>query len=143
MEPFTNYHEITAAFIARIFLGLLFFFQGYDAVFNVKIRNVIHAYENSFSNIGIPKFLTISGAWFTSFVEFVGGLLLIFGVFQYSILYLLGLDLLIASVAFGIATPMWDTRHVFPRLVLLIFLLAIPPSWNALSLDNLFIHLYK
>lgn len=143
MEPLTQHHEITAAFIARIFLGLLFFFQGYDAVFNVKIKNVIHTYENSFSNIGIPKFLTISGAWFTSFVELVGGLLLIFGVFQYYILTLLGLDLIIASIAFGIATPMWDTRHVFPRLALLIFLFCIPTSWNVLSLDNLFSYLYK
>lgn len=143
MGSLTQYHEITAAFIARVFLGLLFFFQGYDAVFNVKIRNVIEAYQSSFSNIGVPKIFTISGAWFTSFVELIGGLLLIFGVFEYYTLYLLGLDLLIASVAFGIAQPMWDTRHVFPRLVLLIFLLAIPASWNVLSLDNLFIHLYK
>jgi uncharacterized membrane protein YphA (DoxX/SURF4 family) len=143
MESLTYYHEITAVFIARVFLGLLFFFQGYDAVFNVKIKNVINTYQDSFSNIGVPKFLTISGAWFTSFVELIGGLLLIFGVFEYYTLYLLGLDLLIASIAFGIATPMWDTRHVFPRLALLIFLLAIPTSWNVLSLDNLVIYLNK
>jgi uncharacterized membrane protein YphA (DoxX/SURF4 family) len=143
METLTLYHEITAAFIARIFLGLLFFFQGYDAVFNVKIKNVVNTYQNSFSNIGIPKFFTICGAWFTSFVELIGGLLLVLGAVEYYTLYLLGLDLLIASIAFGIATPMWDTRHVFPRLALLIFLLAIPASWNVLSLDNLFTHLYK
>jgi hypothetical protein len=32
---------------------------------------------------------------------------------------------------------MWDTRFVFPRLVLLIFLLLVPPTLNLLSLDYL------
>jgi putative oxidoreductase len=141
METITQ-HE-TAAFIARIFLGLLFFFQGYDAVFNVKIRNVIQVYENSFASKGIPRFLTVVGAWFTSYIEFIGGLLLILGVFQYYVLSLLGLDLIIASIAFGISTPMWDTRHVFPRLLLLLLLLIIPASWNVISLDNLFTYFYK
>jgi putative oxidoreductase len=142
METITQ-HEITAAFIARIFLGLLFFFQGYDAVFNVKIKNVIQAYEDAFASKGIPRFLTVGGAWFTSSVEFIGGLLLILGLFQYYVLSLLGLDLILASIAFGISTPMWDTRHVFPRLLLLLLLLIIPTSWNAISLDNLFNYLYK
>lgn len=142
METITL-HEITAALIARIFLGLLFFFQGYDAVFNVKIKNIIQVYEDSFASKGIPRFLTISGAWFTSFIELIGGLLLILGVFQYYVLSLLGLDLIIASIAFGISSPMWDTKHVFPRLLLILFLFVIPESWNVLSLDNLFIYLYK
>lgn len=139
----TMQHEITAAFITRVFLGLLFFFQGYDAIFNIKIKNVIQTYEDSFALKGIPRFLTVSGAWFTSFAEFIGGLLLVLGIFQYYALTILGLDILIASIAFGIASPMWDTRHVFPRLVLLIFLFLIPESWNVISLDNLFTYLYK
>lgn len=131
-----------AGLIARLFLGFLFFFQGYDAIFNVKIRNIISAYSDEFANKGIPKFITIIGAWYTSYIEFIGGLLLILGVFQQYTLYLLGLDLLLASVAFGISKPMWDMRFAFPRLILLIFLLVIPSSWNAISLDNLFAHLY-
>jgi putative oxidoreductase len=142
METITQ-HEITAAFIARVFLGLLFFFQGYDAVFNIKIKNVIQAYEDSFASKGIPRFLTVAGAWFTSFIEFIGGLLLILGVFQYYVLSLLGLDLIIASIAFGIASPMWDTKHVFPRLLLVLLLLIMPESWNLFSLDSLFTYLYK
>ena len=131
-----------AGLIARLFLGFLFFFQGYDAIFNVKIRNIISAYSDEFANKGIPKFITIIGAWYTSYIEFIGGLLLILGVFQQYTLYLLCLDLLLASVAFGISKPMWDMRFAFPRLILLIFLLVIPSSWNAISLDNLFAHLY-
>lgn len=132
-----------AAFIIRIFLGFLFFFQGYDALFNVKIRNIVSAYSTEFAYKGIPKFFTIAGAWFTSYIEFVGGLLLILGIFQQYILYLLGLDLLLASIAFGISKPMWDMRFVFPRLILLTFLLVIPDSWNVISFDHLFEYFYK
>jgi uncharacterized membrane protein YphA (DoxX/SURF4 family) len=90
MEVITQHHEFAAVFIARIFLGLLFFFQGYDAVFNVKVKNVIREYENSFEIKGIPQFMTICGAWFTSYVELICGFLLVVGLFEYYALYLLG-----------------------------------------------------
>ncbi|HET6225551.1 MAG TPA: DoxX family membrane protein [Bacteroidia bacterium] len=130
-------NQLIAAFIARIFLGFLFLFQGYDALFNVRISNIITTYSHEFANKGIPKGFTIAGVWFTSWVEFIGGILLILGLFQNYTLYFLGLDLILASVAFGIDKPMWDMRYVFPRLVILIFLLLIPSSWNCISLDYL------
>ena len=93
MDSIIQYHDVAAVFIARVFLGLLFFFQGFDAVFNIKVRNVIEAYENSFANKGIPRFITVLGSWFTSYVELIGGFLLVFGLFEYCALYLLGLNL--------------------------------------------------
>lgn len=140
METILNNHEAVGAFIARMFLGLLLFFQGYDAVFNVKIKNIIATYQNSFSGNGIPKVLTTFGAWFTSYSELVCGVLITIGLFEYAALYLAGFNLIIVSIAFGINTPMWDTRHVFPRLILLIFLLSIPSGWNIFSIDYFFIN---
>lgn len=137
METLIQHHEAAAVLIARTLLGLLFFFQGYDAVFRVKIANVITTYEESFENKGIPRFITAAGAWFTSYAELIGGLLLIAGLFQYYALYLLGLNLLIASLAFSMVSPMWDMRFVFPRLALLLFLIAVPASWDLFSLDHL------
>lgn len=137
MELLSQYHESVAGFLARVFLGLMFFFQGYDAVFKVKVENVIDTYENSFSQKGIPRFLTICGAWFTSYVELIGGVLLIIGLFEYSVLYLLGINLLLVNIAFGVSNPMWDMKFVSPRLALLLFLLVIPYGWHAWSLDNL------
>lgn len=134
---FTEHHQAIAVLIARILLGLLFFFQGYDAVFVVKIKNVIATYENNFSNKGIPRFITISASWFTSCTELIGGALLIMGLFEYIALYLLGLNLIIAAIGFGINTPMWDTRYVFPRLILLLILLFVPMNWNIISMDYL------
>jgi putative oxidoreductase len=128
-------HEIAGAFLARVILGLLFFFQGIDAVFNIKINGVLQTIEEPLSKIGIPKFLIVTGAWFTCYIELIGGFLLIIGFAKYYAMYLLGLDLIIASIAFGIMKPMWDMQFVFPRLVLLIFLLVIPSEWDVLSVD--------
>ena len=140
MEAIIHHQEAAAVLVARIFLGLLLVFQGYDAVFNIKIRNVINTYQNSFANKGIPKIFTVTGAWFTSCVELVGGLLLIVGLFKYYALYFLGIDLIVASIAFGITAPMWDMRFVFPRLALLLFLLVAPIAWDKLSLDYLLLN---
>lgn len=137
METLIQHHQEIAVFIARIILGILFFFQGYDAVFNLKISTVIITYQNSFANKGIPKLITACGAWFTSYSELVGGFMLIFGFYEYIALYLLGLNLLVASFAFSVNTPMWDTKHVLLRLILLLFLLIVPISWHTYSIDNL------
>jgi putative oxidoreductase len=137
METIIQYHEPGAALIARVFLGMLFFFQGYDAVFNVKVSNVILTFEQSFRQKGLPRFFTVAGSWFTSITELGCGVLLILGLFTYPALYLLGANLLFAAFGFGFNGPVWDTKHVMPRLILLLFLLIIPPSWNMWGLDQL------
>jgi len=71
MEAIILNHEAASVLIARVFLGLLFFFQGYDAIFNVKVKNVIEAYENSFAKKGIPRFLTVCGSSKTGFTHFL------------------------------------------------------------------------
>ncbi|MCW3077109.1 MAG: hypothetical protein JWO32_1718 [Bacteroidetes bacterium] len=136
MQILLQNREIAAACFARLLLGFLFFFQGWDAVFKVKIKNVVAAYETSFSSKGIPRILTVVGSWFTSYTELICGFLLILGLFEIPALYILGINILLASIAFGITTPMWDMRYVFPRVILLLFLLIIPRSWDILSLDN-------
>jgi putative oxidoreductase len=130
-------HEIAGALVARVFLGLLFFFQGYDAVFKIKIRGVMQTIKEPLSKMGVPHFLILTGAWFTSYIELIGGAVLILGFAKYCALYLLGVDLIIASIAFGITKPMWDMQYAFPRLALLIFLLVIPSSWDVVSVDNI------
>ncbi|MDO8998629.1 MAG: DoxX family protein [Bacteroidota bacterium] len=138
MEIINQYHEIAAIFIARVFLGILFFFQGYDAIFNIKISNVIETYQNTFTNVRMPRFLIVLATWFTSYTELICGFLLIIGLFEYVALFLLGLNLIIAAIGFGINTAMWDSKYVFPRLVLILLLLIVPETWDAWSLDSLF-----
>jgi uncharacterized membrane protein YphA (DoxX/SURF4 family) len=137
MDIINQYHYIIAALIARVFLGCLFLFQGYDAVFKIGITNVIATFEDSFRNKGIPKFMIVLASWFTTYTELICGFLLILGLFEYPALYLLGLNLIIASIGFAINNAMWDTRHVYTRLIILLFLLAIPATWNLISVDTL------
>ncbi|MFL5754093.1 MAG: DoxX family membrane protein, partial [Bacteroidia bacterium] len=124
-------------FAARIFLGLLFLFQGYDAVFNIGMPRVVETYRNGFEGKHVPGFLVLCASWFTSLTELICGALLLFGLFEYCALYLLSLNLIIAAIGFGITGPMWDSKHVFPRLVLILVLLFVPEHWNLWSLDAL------
>jgi putative oxidoreductase len=134
---FYNDHTSVAALIIRVFLGILFLFQGYDKVFKVKISGVVTAFQIPAGNRNITSKWLIPVAAFTSWAEFLGGALLILGIFKYFALYLLGLDLIIVAVGFSFLNPIWDLRHVFPRLVLLSVLLLLPPQWDVFSLDHL------
>jgi uncharacterized membrane protein YphA (DoxX/SURF4 family) len=127
--------EMDAAFIARVFLGLLFFLQGYDKVFRIGVKGVIKTVHDPLALKGIPAFFSNVGVFFTSYIELICGALLIIGFAKYYCLYLLGFDLLFAALAFGIVEPVWDMRHIFPRLALLIFLLIIPSQWDVVSVD--------
>lgn len=128
-------HEIDAVFIVRVFLGLLFFLQGYDKVFCIGVKQVIETVHTPLSAKGVPVFFSTLGTYFTSYIELVCGAFLIIGFAKYYCLYLLGFDLLFAAIAFGIVEPVWDMKHIFPRLSLLIFLLVIPSSWDVISVD--------
>jgi putative oxidoreductase len=137
MNVFLQDHQSAAVLLARIFIGLLFFFQGYDALFRIGPRKVIETYVYDFEAKGIPRIFTVAGTWFTSLSELFGGLFIMMGLFEYFALYLLGINIIVASVAFSINTSVWDTRHVFPRLVIIIFLLLVPAEWDNYTLDHL------
>ncbi len=137
MDLITQYHSLAAILIARVFLGVLFLFQGYDAVVQIGLKKVTDTYQEGFGSKGIPRTLTALAAFFTSYTALICGFLLVFGLFEIVALYLLGLNLLVAGIGFGIHTPVWDTRYVYPRLVLLLLLLLTPPAWHSWSLDHL------
>jgi uncharacterized membrane protein YphA (DoxX/SURF4 family) len=135
MEILTQYHQLVAITLARIFLGILFLFQGYDAVFNIGIKKVTDTYDENFRLRGIPRFITSLTAWYTAYTELICGFLLVLGLFEFASLYLLGINLIIAAIGFGMNTPLWDTRNVYPRLLLILILLMTPIHWHYWSLD--------
>ncbi len=131
-----NKYQI-AEFLLRVFCGVIFVYQGYDKLFKVKIKGVTEAFQVNVEKQHIPHFILVSSAAFTSVVEFFGGLLLILGLFKTVALTLLGIDLIIVGVAFSMLEPVWDMRHVFPRLLMIILLLVIPNEWEFFSIDYL------
>ena len=132
---FIPIREINAGLFARVFLGLLFFLQGYDKIFRMKISKVIEEIHAPLAERGVPEFFSAFGAYLTSFIELIAGSTLIIGFATYWSLYLLGFDMLFAALAFGLVQPMWDMRHIFPRLALLIFLMVIPSRWDVIAVD--------
>ena len=132
---FVNFHESFSALLPRLFLGVLFIAQGYDKAFRIKIRGVVDAFQAPAELHHVSRNLLQFSAWFTTTVELIGGLLILVGLFRYFAMYILGVDLLLVSIAFSLVNPIWDLKHIFPRLLLLILLLLMPPAWDVVSLD--------
>jgi len=127
--------EMNVVLLLRVFLGLLFVCQGYDKVSRIKVKNVVQNIHTPLAQHGVPEFFSVIGAYFTSYVELICGTTLILGFCKYWSLYLLGADLLFVAFAFSIVEPIWDMKHIFPRLILLIILLILPSQWDVLSID--------
>jgi uncharacterized membrane protein YphA (DoxX/SURF4 family) len=134
---FEFYNHTVVFALARVVLGILFFMQGYDKVFRIKLRGIIDAYELPVPRPFISHFGVWAGTIYTSYCELVCGPMLIMGLFTNYALYFLALDIIIATIGLGIQNPQLDTRLVFPRIVLLGFLLTCPPVWNVFSVDYL------
>lgn len=121
----------------RVIAGILFFFQGYDKIVNVKVKNVAAYFKQELKNIKIPDWFLRFSASFTSWVEMIGGVLLIAGLAKYEATYLLMLDMILVAGAFSLIKPMWDMQHHFPRLILLIIILYLPSENDVFTLDYL------
>lgn len=132
-----------APLLARVMLGILFVFQGYDKIFKIKISNVIETIKPSYYKFKFPHFLFVFIAGFTSYIEFCAGLFLTVGFMKYVSLYFLGIDLLIVSFGMSIINPVWNMDLVFPRFLILLFLLVYPAEYDTLTVDNLLIYLNK
>lgn len=135
MEAINTYQ--LGELMLRVFCGVVFLYQGYDKLFKVKISGVTETFQVMAQKHNIPQFVLKFSAAFTSIAEFVGGLLLILGLFKPIALALLGLDLIFVGVAFSMLEPVWDMRHVFPRLLMVFLLMVLPPEWELFSLDHL------
>ena len=133
MNPTLN--QKAAAFFTRALLGIIFLMQGYGKVFSFGMENLYKSfapYEEK-----LPKFLVVFTAYYTTYVELIGGFLLVIGLFKNYVLYALGSVLLIVSFGHGLSQPIWDLSHVFPRAVLLIALLVMPQGWDQWQLEKL------
>lgn len=124
-------------FLLRVILGSMFFFQAYDKIFRVGLKNNYLAYENDCQKYKVPIWFMKISVVTSSYIELIGGLLLIFGLFRSLALFLLGINLIMVSIGLGYMQGLWDTRHVFPRLVLFI-LFCLFFSSDTWALDYIF-----
>lgn len=129
--------EIISLFV-RIVVGSLFFFQGYDKLFNVKVDNVVSAFSNGKLLTYLPQPLLRIVVLMSSYIEMVGGFFLIIGLFKFYILSLISIDMVIVSFVFSYYKAMWDMQFYFPRFLLICILWIIPKANDIYSLDFVF-----
>lgn len=123
--------------ILRIILGILFFFQAYEKIFRLKLDKVATDVYDGVVERGIPMWFTKMSVYSSSYIELIGGLMLIFGLFTLPVLYIMGLNLIMAVMGFSYLKGIWDMKHVFPRLIILSVLCLYPVKFNIVSLDHL------
>lgn len=132
-----NTNKKIALLTIRLLLGFIFFFQGFGKLFKFGVDNV---YNNFFAKTyeGIlPDFLLYGTAYYTSYIEFLGGILLIIGLKRDYTLYALASVLIIVTFGHGLVEPIWDLSHVMFRAILLLALLLLPKEWDHYRLDTL------
>lgn len=135
MEVSNN--RVVAILTLRLILGFIFLMQGYGKVFSFGLDNVIsNFFMESYKDL-LPHSLIYATAYFTSYVELIGGFLLVIGFKRDIALYLLASVLVIVTFGHGLATPIWDLSHVMFRLIPMIALLLLPKEWDVLSVDGL------
>ncbi len=125
-------------FMLRLILGSLFFFQAYDKLIRIGLKETITTAYAGYRDHSVPKWFVGISIWLSTYIELIGGALLILGLFKSIALILLGINLIMVVIAFSYLRGMWDMQHVFPRLVLLVALFLIPFEWDVWTLDRLF-----
>ncbi|MBK8585725.1 MAG: DoxX family membrane protein [Bacteroidetes bacterium] len=87
--------------LLRLVTGTLFFFQGYDKIFKVKIDNVARTFDDPMNPPIWPKPLLKPMITLSSFAEMFGGIFLFFGLFKFVTLSILSFDLLFVVFTFS------------------------------------------
>ncbi len=131
-------NKAVAILLLRVVAGCLFFFQGYDKLFNVKTDNIIQAFNEPLSKLKLSTSLLKPIINISSFIEMICGALLFLGLFKNISLYFLTGDLILVALIFSSIKPMWDMQYFFPRLIIVAFLLFTATYADIFSIDYLF-----
>src|SRR5258707_807766 len=132
-----NFNVHLAVLMLRCLAGILFFFQGYDKVFNIRLNGVMNAFGDSLKQKNISSHLARPAILLSSFAELICGGLLIICFQRDMMLAILSFDLIFVGFIFSLIKPMWDIQYFFPRLVLIATLLLLPKEFDVFSIDYL------
>lgn len=126
-----------AVFFARTVLGLIFFMAGLYKVFQQGPVEHAKQWFLPYSDTFLPVWSLWALGVTIPFVELVGGALVLVG--WRTRMALLALGGVLVTVTFGhlLKEPLYTFyEHVIPRLILLVFVLAVPPEADVLSVDG-------
>ena len=125
-----TFNRTMAVLTLRLVLGFVFLMQGYGKVFSIGVENVHNGFFAETYKDLLPTFITYATAYFTSYVELIGGLLLVIGLKRDLALYALGAVLVVVTFGHGLSSPVWNLSDVMFRLFPLAALLLLPKEWD-------------
>ena len=123
-------------FFIRVLLGIIFFMQGLGKLTNWGFENLYNNGFKSFEDTFLPTFIIKFAAYYTTYVELIGGFLLIIGLGRKYAMLALALVLLIVSFGHGLQSPVWNVTDVLFRSILLAPLMLFPQDWDKWHLDH-------
>lgn len=126
-----------ALLFARLILGLIFFMAGWYKVFQLTPAGHVQKWFLPYQDTFLPTWSLWAVGLAIPFVELIAGALLLLGFRVHAALVSLGLVLVVVTFGHLLKEPLYPFHeHVFPRLVLLLFLLGMPRAEDHLSLDH-------
>ena len=127
-EPDTRFGWMWSIFTVRWVLGLIFFMAGWWKCFHLAlVGHTDRFFLAWFEDHWIPTWLLWTLGVTIPVVELLAGALLCLGLFRRGAS--LALAAILVTVTYGhlLREPLFDTTsHIFPRLVLLVFVLVAP-----------------
>lgn len=129
-----------AMVLVRLILGLIFLQAGIFKMF--KLGPIGHAQKYFLVEPYMSSFLPTWTLWLTGvlipFIELLAGALLIIGFKTREALLALGALLIVVTFGHLLADPLFSFhQHVFPRLVMVVFLLVMSGEEDRYSFDAL------
>lgn len=111
-------HRDYAALFLRIAIGVVFMYHGYDKLFVTTPAN----FAGFLAGFGVPATLTV--AWAVAIVEFVGGLLILIGLFTRYVALLLAIEMIFAFFLIHMRNGFLVSNNGF-EFVLVLFLSCV------------------
>ena len=126
-----------AIFFVRWVLGLIFFMAGWWKTFDLgPLEHARRLFVVPYADTWLPAWLLWASGTVIPVVEFVAGALMCLGLRVRAAGIAFGFILIVVAYGHLLKEPLFDTTgHIFPRLVLLAFVLAAPAGRDLLSLD--------
>ena len=126
-----------AIFFVRWVLGLIFFMAGWWKTFDLgPTEHARKLFVEPYADTWLPVWLLWASGTVIPIVELVAGALMCLGLRVREAGIAFGVILIIVDYGHLLKEPLFDTtHHIFPRLVLLTFVLAAPAGRDLLSLD--------
>lgn len=126
-----------AIFFVRWVLGLIFFMAGWWKTFDLgPLEHARRLFVEPYADTWLPAWLLWASGSVIPIVELVAGALMCLGLRVREAGIAFGFILIVVDYGHLLKEALFDTtHHIFPRLVLLTFVLVAPAGHDVLSLD--------